>query len=120
MEAGLTWSIQKRRREEGGFPGAARIQREIAEGPARVRVGLRPEGRAPAREGTAITTPDGREVGAVTSGGFGPTVNGPVAMGYVAREVAQPGTELTLVVRGKPLPAKVVPMPFAPHRYKRG
>ena len=120
VEAGLTWSIQKRRREEGGFPGAARIQREIAEGPARVRVGLRPEGRAPAREGTAITTPDGREVGTVTSGGFGPTVNGPVAMGYVAREVAQPGTELALVVRGKPLPARVVPMPFAPHRYKRG
>ncbi|HEX8168338.1 MAG TPA: glycine cleavage system aminomethyltransferase GcvT [Beijerinckiaceae bacterium] len=120
VEAGLTWSIQKRRREEGGFPGAARIQREIAEGPARVRVGLRPEGRAPAREGTAITTPDGRAVGIVTSGGFGPTVNGPVAMGYVAREAAQPGTELHLVVRGKPLPAKVAAMPFAPHRYKRG
>jgi aminomethyltransferase len=120
VEAGLTWSIQRRRREEGGFPGAARIQREIAEGPARVRVGLRPEGRAPAREGTVIATPDGRAVGTVTSGGFGPTVNGPVAMGYVAREAAQPGTELALVVRGKPLPAKIVPMPFAPHRYKRG
>jgi aminomethyltransferase len=120
VEAGLTWSIQKRRREEGGFPGAARIQREIREGPSRVRVGLRPEGRAPAREGTAITTPDGREVGAVTSGGFGPTVNGPVAMGYVACEVSQPGTELALVVRGKPLPAKVSAMPFSPHRYKRG
>jgi aminomethyltransferase len=120
VEAGLTWSIQKRRREEGGFPGAARIQREIAEGPSRVRVGLRPEGRAPAREGTPITAPDGREVGTVTSGGFGPTVNGPVAMGYVAREASQPGTELALVVRGKPLPAKVTPMPFAPHRYKRG
>ncbi|HEX8666431.1 MAG TPA: glycine cleavage system aminomethyltransferase GcvT [Beijerinckiaceae bacterium] len=120
VEAGLTWSIQKRRREEGGFPGAVRIQREIAEGPSRVRVGLRPEGRAPAREGTPITTPDGREVGTVTSGGFGPTVNGPVAMGYVAREAAQPGTELHLVVRGKPLPAKVAAMPFAPHRYKRG
>ena len=120
VEAGLTWSIQKRRREEGGFPGAARIQREIREGPSRVRVGLRPEGRAPAREGTAITTPDGREVGTITSGGFGPTVNGPVAMGYVAREAVAPGTELHLVVRGKALPARVVPMPFAPHRYKRG
>jgi len=120
VEAGLTWSIQKRRREEGGFPGAARIQRELRDGPARQRVGLKPEGRAPAREGTVVATPDGREVGKVTSGGFGPSVNGPVAMGYVARELATPGTELHLVVRGKPLPAQVVPMPFAPHRYKRG
>jgi aminomethyltransferase len=119
VEAGLNWSIQKRRREEGGFPGAARIQREIKDGPARVRVGLKPEGRAPAREGTVITTPDGREVGTVTSGGFGPTVNGPVAMGYVAREASAPGTDLHLMVRGKPLPARVAPMPFAPHRYKR-
>ena len=120
VEAGLTWSIQKRRREEGGFPGAARIQRELREGPARLRVGLKPEGRAPAREGTVVATPDGREVGKITSGGFGPSVNGPVAMGYVAREFATPGTKLHLVVRGKPLPAQVVPMPFAPHRYKRG
>jgi aminomethyltransferase len=119
IEAGLMWSIQKRRREEGGFPGAERLQREIKEGPARVRVGLKPEGRAPAREGTPITTPDGREVGTVTSGGFGPTVNGPVAMGYVSRDVAAPGTELQLMVRGKALPAKVAAMPFAPHRYKR-
>jgi len=119
IEAGLIWSIQKRRREEGGFPGADRIRREIADGPARIRVGLRPEGRAPAREGTPITTTDGREVGIVTSGGFGPSVNGPIAMGYVARDVAAPGTDLHLLVRGKPLPAKVTPMPFAPHRYKR-
>jgi aminomethyltransferase len=119
IEAGLLWSIQKRRREEGGFPGAARVQREIRERPSRVRVGLKPEGRAPAREGTVITTPDGREVGMVTSGGFGPTVNGPVAMGYVARDVSAPGTDLHLMVRGKQLSAKVVPMPFSPHRYKR-
>jgi aminomethyltransferase len=119
IEAGLIWSIQKRRREEGGFPGAHRIQREIKEGPARVRVGLRPEGRAPAREGAIIATPEGREVGVVTSGGFGPTVNGPVAMGYVLRDVSAPGTDLHLVVRGKPIPAKVASMPFAPHRYKR-
>ena len=119
IEAGLIWSIQKRRREEGGFPGAARVQREIKDGTARVRVGLRPEGRAPAREGTIITTPDGREVGIVTSGGFGPTVNGPVAMGYVAKDVSAVGTDLHLIVRGKPLPARVAAMPFAPHRYKR-
>jgi aminomethyltransferase len=119
VEAALTWSIQKRRREKGGFPGADRIRREIKEGPARVRVGLKPAGRAPAREGTVVTTLDGREVGAVTSGGFGPTVNGPVAMGYITREFSQVGTELHLVVRGKPLLASVVAMPFAPHRYKR-
>jgi aminomethyltransferase len=119
VEAGLTWSIQKRRREEGGFPAAERIRREITEGAGRVRIGLKPEGRAPAREGTPITTPDGRDVGTVTSGGFGPTVNGPVAMGYVSRDVAAPGTELHLVVRGKPMKARVTPMPFVPHRYKR-
>jgi aminomethyltransferase len=119
IEAGLIWSIQKRRREEGGFPGAERVQREIRDGAARVRVGIKPEGRAPAREGTVITTPDGREVGIVTSGGFGPTVNGPVAMGYVAKDVSAAGTDLHLIVRGKPLPAKVAAMPFAPHRYKR-
>jgi aminomethyltransferase len=119
IEAGLIWSIQKRRREEGGFPGAERVQREIKEGASRVRVGIRPEGRAPAREGSVITTPDGREVGIVTSGGFGPTVNGPVAMGYVSKDVSAAGTDLHLIVRGKPLPAKVAAMPFAPHRYKR-
>jgi aminomethyltransferase len=119
IEAGLIWSIQKRRREEGGFPGAERVQREIKEGAGRVRVGLKPDGRAPAREGSAIVTPDGREVGIVTSGGFGPTVNGPVAMGYVARDVSAVGTDLHLMVRGKPIPAKVAAMPFAPHRYKR-
>ena len=120
VEAGLAWSIGKRRRTEGGFPGAQRIQAELAEGPARRRVGLLPEGRAPAREGAAITTPDGRVVGKVTSGGFGPTVGGPIAMGYVEAAMAAPGTELALVVRDKALPAKVVPMPFAPHRYVRG
>ncbi len=119
VEAGLAWSIQKRRREEGGFPGHGRIARELKEGASRVRVGIRPEGRAPAREGTLITTPEGREVGVVTSGGFGPTVNGPVAMGYVTREHAAVGNEVLLIVRGKPMPAKVAPMPFAPHRYKR-
>ena len=120
VEAGLAWSIQKRRREEGGFPGAERIAREIGEGPARLRVGLKPEGRAPAREGALVQTPDGREVGIVTSGGFGPSVDGPVAMGIVAREVSAPGNELLLLVRGRPMPAKVAALPFTPHRYKRG
>jgi aminomethyltransferase len=120
VEAGLAWSIQKRRREEGGFPGDQRIRRELAEGPSRVRVGIRPEGRAPAREGTPIAAADGREVGTVTSGGFGPSVGGPIAMGYVARGASAPGTSLRLTVRGKPLAASIAPLPFVPHRYKRG
>lgn len=119
IEAGLNWSIQKRRREEGGFPGAARIQRELTEGTARVRVGLKPEGRAPAREGTEIATPEGEVIGVVTSGGFGPTLNGPCAMGYVAKAHSAPGTQLNLIVRGKPLPAVIAAMPFVPHGYKR-
>lgn len=119
VEGALTWSIQKRRREEGGFPGAARVQREFAEGVSRVRVGLLPEGRAPAREGAEIATPEGEIVGKVTSGGFGPTLNAPCAMGYVARAHSAPGTRLDLIVRGKPLPAVVAAMPFVPNRYKR-
>jgi aminomethyltransferase len=119
IEANLAWSIQKRRREAGGFPGAGRLQRELRDGPARRRVGLRPEGRAPAREGTEILSATGDPIGRVTSGGFGPTVNGPIAMGYVASAHAAPGTRVQLVVRGKPLPAEVVTMPFAPHRYHR-
>ncbi len=119
IEAALNWSIQKRRREEGGFPGAARIQRELAEGTSRIRVGLLPEGRAPAREGTEIAMPEGEVIGTVTSGGFGPTLNGPLAMGYVAKAHSAPGTKLNLIVRGKPLPAVVAPMPFVPNGYKR-
>ena len=120
VEADLVWSLGKRRRLEGGFPGDARILKELHEGPARVRVGLKPLGRAPAREGTEIETPDGTHVGVVTSGGFGPTVEGPVAMGYVAAAHAQPGTRLHLIVRGKALDADVVQLPFVPQRYYRG
>jgi aminomethyltransferase len=120
VEAGLAWSIPKRRRAEGGFPGAARIQKALAEGPPRKRVGLRLEGRAPARDGAEIVASDGRAVGVVTSGGFGPSVGAPIAMGYVETAFAAPGTELALTVRGKGLPAKVVPLPFHPHAYFRG
>jgi aminomethyltransferase len=120
VEAGLVWSIQKRRREEGGFVGSERVQRELREGPARKRVGLLPEGRAPAREGTEIVDPNsGRVIGKVTSGGFGPSLGGPLAMGYVESAFAPAGTALHLVVRGKQLAARVVPMPFVPHRYAR-
>ena len=119
IEAGLAWSIQKRRRIEGGFPGADRIQRELRDGPSRRRVGIRPTGRAPAREGTEILSATGDPIGIVTSGGFGPTVNGPIAMGYVTSTHATPGAPLQLLVRGKPLPAEVVGLPFTPHRYAR-
>ena len=120
IEAGLTWSIQKRRREEGGFPGDAVIQAQLRDGPARKRVGVLPEGRAPAREGTAILDAAGAAIGAVTSGGFGPSFGGPVAMGYVATGHAKVGNPLGLVVRGKTLPAQVAKMPFVPARYHRG
>jgi aminomethyltransferase len=119
VEAGLTWSIQKRRREDGGFQGAERIQRELKEGPSRLRVGLLPDGPAPAREGTEIQTMDGQVIGTVTSGGFGPSVGRPIAMGYVNRRFAETGTPVQLIVRGRALTAKVVPMPFSAHRYYR-
>jgi aminomethyltransferase len=119
VEASLVWSIGRRRRSEGGFPGAARIQRELADGPSRKRVGILPEGRAPAREGTEITDVNGARIGVVTSGGFGPSLNGPLAMGYVERVHANIGADVMLVVRGKPLPAKIASMPFIPNRYHR-
>jgi len=119
IEAGLTWSIGKRRREEGGFFGADVIQQQLADGPAKTLVGIRPEGRAPAREGTEIQDRDGQVIGRVTSGGFGPTVGAPVSIGYVHPAHAEPGTELALMVRGKPRAARTAPMPFVPHRYKR-
>ena len=120
VEAGLAWSIQKRRRLEGGFPGAGRIQRALADGPARRRVGIRLEGRAPAREGAEIVGASGEPIGRVTSGGFGPSVGAPIAMGYVASANAAPATPLALIVRGKPLEARVAPLPFHPHAYHRG
>jgi aminomethyltransferase len=120
IEAGLAWTISKRRRAEGGFPGAARIRKELAEGPARQRVGIRPEGRAPARDGTAIADAAGKAVGTITSGGFSPSLGAPVAMGYVASAVAVPGTALSLDVRGRRLAARVADLPFVPHRYHRG
>jgi aminomethyltransferase len=119
-EADLGWTISKRRRAAGGFPGAKRIVDELTNGPQRLRVGILPDGRAPAREHTKITDVGGKAIGEITSGGFGPTVGGPVAMGYVARDFAKPGTAVQLVVRDVPRPAKVVAMPFTPHRYFKG
>jgi aminomethyltransferase len=118
-EAALAWSISKRRRAEGGFPGAARIQKELAEGVARRRVGLLLDGKAPAREGAEIADETGAIIGRVTSGGFSPSLGRPIAMGYVPPPLAEPGTALSLIVRGKSLKAQVVATPFVPTRYHR-
>lgn len=119
IEAGLAWSIQKRRRADGGFPGAQRIQSELTAGAVRRLVGIRPDGRAPAREGTEVQSPSGAPIGKVTSGGFSPSLDAPIAMGYVAAAHAASGTPVQLMVRGKPLAARIVPLPFVPHRYIR-
>ncbi|MFN0317364.1 MAG: glycine cleavage system aminomethyltransferase GcvT, partial [Burkholderiales bacterium] len=105
VEGNLSWSISKRRKAEGGFPGAARVQDQIASGPSRLRVGLTFDGRLPAREGAVIVDAKGATVGKVTSGGFGPSVNAPVAMGYVAASHAKDGTDLGVIVRGQTLKA---------------
>jgi len=119
IEAGLAWIIGKRRREQGGFPGAAIILAQLRDGPSRLRVGLKPDGRAPARAHTEITDSAGARLGEITSGGFGPSVDGPVAMGYVPAASAAPGTAIKLVVRGKSLDAHVAKLPFHPHRYHK-
>lgn len=119
VEAGLTWSMPKRRREAGDFPGGHRIRGELANGPARVRVGLRPEGKRPVREHTALRSPSGDHAGEVTSGGYGPSVEHPIAMALVPPHLADLGTELIADVRGKDVPCVVAPLPFSPHRYAR-
>jgi aminomethyltransferase len=115
-QANLMWSIGKRRKEAGDFPGAAQT---LNGAPAIRRIGILPEGRAPAREGTEIADKTGRVIGKITSGGFGPSLNGPLAMGYVESAFAADGTPLDLMVRGKALPAVVAPMPFVPNTYRR-
>jgi len=120
VEADLAWTIGKARREAGDFPGASVILAQLRDGPSRKRVGIRPEGRAPARAHTPIHAVNGTPAGEITSGGYGPTVGGPVAMGYVPTALAEPGTEVTLMVRGKPLPARVEALPFTPPRQYRG
>ena len=125
VAGGLLWAIQKVRRADGaragGFPGAEKILTEIATGAPSVRVGLKPEGRAPMREGVELfeTETGGDAVGRITSGGFGPTVGGPVAMGYVPAQAAAPGSRLYGEVRGKRLPVDVIALPFVKQSYKR-
>lgn len=124
VEANLTWAIQKARRtggaRAGGFPGAGRILGELTDGAPRRRVGLRPEGRAPMREGTVIFAgPEGGQpIGTITSGGFGPSIEGPMAMAYLPSNLTE-GATVWAEVRGKRLPATIAPMPFQPTSYKR-
>ena len=120
VEAGLGWTVAKRRREAGGFPGADVIVRaaRATAPPASSSACARRAGHRRARAPRSRQL-DGREVGRVTSGGFGPTVGGPVAMGYVEAAWPSPARRVELVVRGKPLPAQVAALPFVPHRYHR-
>jgi aminomethyltransferase len=119
VEANLSWTIAKRRRTRWDFPGAVAIRDQLEHGPTRLRMGIRPDGRAPARADTQIAAPDGTGAGRVTSGSFGPTAGGPVAMGYVRRDLAIVGQPLILLVRNKQMPAQVADLPFVPHRYAR-
>lgn len=118
VSAGLSFALSKRRRAEGGFPGATRILGLLADGAATTRVGLALEGRMAAREGAIVWAGD-RQIGTITSGGFSPTLQRPIAMAYVESASAAEGTALEIEMRGKRLPATVVPMPFVPHRYYR-
>lgn len=124
VESSLLWALSKVRRADGarpgGYPGADVILGHIANGVSRKRVGLRPQSRVPVREGSEIVDESGRKVGVVTSGGFGPTLEAPVAMGYVETALAKVGTALTAIVRGKPVPMEVASTPFVPQRYYRG
>lgn len=119
VEAGLGFALSKRRRAEGGFPGWHRIAQELADGPIRKRVGLAIEGRQPVREGAIVVDGEGNEVGKVTSGGFSPSLQAPIAMAYVPLASAEPGAKISLASRGKIFTGTVTPMPFVPHRYQR-
>ncbi|HKJ62437.1 MAG TPA: glycine cleavage T C-terminal barrel domain-containing protein, partial [Hyphomicrobiales bacterium] len=119
VDAALEWSIGKRRRDEGGFPGAERILRELNDEPQRRLVGITLDGRAPAREGCEIAAPDGEIIGRVTSGSFAPSLGKPIALGYVPPALSGPGTALSIIIRGKPHAASVAALPFVPHNYYR-
>ena len=124
VESSLLWALSKSRRADGerpgGYPGDQVIMGQIADGVSRKRVGIKAEGRMPVREGAELVDAEGHHKGVVTSGGFGPSVNGPVAMGYVETELAKPDTALFAVVRDKQIPVTVAKMPFVEQRYYRG
>ncbi|HJN04264.1 MAG TPA: glycine cleavage system aminomethyltransferase GcvT [Alphaproteobacteria bacterium] len=119
VEAGLVWTISKRRRSEGGFPGDDAIRKQLAGGPVIRRVGIRPAGRAPARADTEVLDMKGNYIGEITSGSFGPTVGAPVAMGYVRAAFAEPGREIGLVIREVVHDGTVSALPFVPHGYHK-
>ena len=119
VEAGLTWTIGKQRRVAWDFPGAEPIRDQLDNGAPRHRVGLLVEGRSPARAGTLLVATDGTSAGTVTSGTFSPTRQACIAMGYLRRDLAADGTGVFAMLRGRPVPARVVPLPFVPHRYAR-
>jgi aminomethyltransferase len=119
VEANLKWVIAKRRREEKNFAGADKIMAQLANGTDRLRVGIKPEGKAPMREGTELVDATGRKIGIITSGGFGPSFEGPVAMGYVETAFAKTGTEINAMLRGAPRPCTVAATPFVKQSYKK-
>jgi aminomethyltransferase len=118
-EAGLGWSIPKRRRAEASFPGAEIVTAQLRDGPPRQRVGIAADGRRPIRDGAVLTDASGTGIGMVTSGGYGPTVDAPIAMAYVASEYSMDGTELFAEGRKGTEPCRVAPLPFVEHRYWR-
>jgi aminomethyltransferase len=119
VEANLKWVIPKRRREGKGFCGADKIVSQLQDGPSKFRVGIKPEGRAPLREGTELFSADGKKIGLITSGGFGPSADAPVAMGYVETVFSATGTPLQAMLRGSARPCAVTALPFIPHHYKK-
>ncbi len=119
IEAALDWVVGKRRRLEGGFPGAEVIKKQLRYGPLRKRIGIRPHSRAPARTGTKICTKEGKYLGEVTSGGYGATVESPISIGYINKSYSEPGHHVYLMVRGNPIPAQVSTLPFIKTNYKR-
>jgi len=120
VSAALMWAIPKSVRENGGFAGAEALAKKIADGASEKRVGLKPDGRQPVRGGAELFAENGQRAGRITSGGFGPSAEAPVAMGYVATDLAKPGTRLFAEVRGNRLAVTVHPLPFVPHHYRKG
>ena len=120
VEAGLTWSIPKERIENGGFIGHENIKKDLIDGVEKKLVGIKPLGKLPAREGTQILSKNGKIIGEITSGGYSPSLQAPIAMGYINAEILQKNSEILLNVRGNSLPAEIVSLPFVEHKYFRG
>ena len=120
VEAGLTWSIPKERIENGGFIGHENIKKDLIDGVEKKLVGIKPLGKLPAREGTQILSKNGKIIGEITSGGYSPSFQAPIAMGYINAEILQKNCEILLNVRGNSLPAEIVSLPFVEHKYFRG